>query len=96
MIEVEALSKTYKGKRRSKVHALSDVSFTCNPGEVFGLIGPNGAGKTTCLRILSTALYPTSGNARVMGHDILAAPREVRRLIGFLSSRTVLQLLLDS
>lgn len=88
MIEVEALGKTYKGKRRSTVTALEGVSFECAPGEVFGLLGPNGAGKTTCLRILSTALRPTSGRARVMGHDILREAEAVRRKIGFLSSNT--------
>ena len=88
MIEVHGLSKTYKGKKRTQVEALRDVSFTCQPGQVFGLLGPNGAGKTTCLRILSTALRPTRGTAVVGGRDIVEDPRGVRENIGFLSSNT--------
>ena len=88
MIEVRGLSKTYKGKKRTRVEALRDVDFTCRPGQVFGLLGPNGAGKTTCLRILSTALRPTRGSASVGGRDIVKDPRGVRENIGFLSSNT--------
>jgi len=88
LIEVNGLSKTYKGRRRSKVEALRDVSFQCEPGQVFGLLGPNGAGKTTCLRILSTALRPSAGSAIVGGRDIVSDPRGVRENIGFLSSNT--------
>ena len=88
MIEVEALSKTYRSGRRARVEALRDVSFTCRPGQVFGLLGPNGAGKTTCLRILSTALRASGGSARIDGTDVAREPRAVRRKIGFLSSNT--------
>ncbi|MFT4540030.1 MAG: sodium transport system ATP-binding protein [Planctomycetota bacterium] len=88
MIEVTALGKTYKGKRGKSVTALQDVSFRCEPGQVFGLLGPNGAGKTTCLRILSTALKATSGSGSVMGHDISSEAEAVRKKIGFLSSNT--------
>lgn len=88
MIEVSGLSKTYKGKRKARVEALKEVSFSAKPGQVFGLLGPNGAGKTTCLRILSTALRPSSGSARVDGTDIVADPRAVREKVGFLSSNT--------
>ena len=88
MIEVERLCKTYKGSRKNRVEALKDVSFQCRPGEVFGLLGPNGAGKTTCLRILSTALTPTAGTARVAGTEVSESPAEVRRKVGFLSSNT--------
>lgn len=88
MIEVESLGKTYRGRGRKRVDALAQVSFQCTPGQVFGLLGPNGAGKTTCLRILSTALRPTSGRATVGGHDVVSQAREVRRSVGFLSSNT--------
>jgi ABC-2 type transport system ATP-binding protein len=56
-------------KRRSKgVHAVDGISFEVEPGEVVGFLGPNGAGKTTTLKMLSGLLYPTDGEARVLGH----------------------------
>jgi sodium transport system ATP-binding protein len=87
MIEVRDLSKTF-ASRRHRVEALRGVSFTCRPGEVFGLLGRNGAGKTTTLRVLATVLAPTGGTASVMGHDVVTAADAVRRSIGFLTGDT--------
>ncbi|MBD3381216.1 MAG: ATP-binding cassette domain-containing protein [candidate division Zixibacteria bacterium] len=88
MIEAQNLAKVFKDKKRGEVRAVDDVSFNCNDGEVFGLLGPNGAGKTTTLRMLSTAIKPTSGKALVDGIDVTKNPREVRTRIGFLSGNT--------
>jgi len=88
MVEAEGLTKVFEDRKRGKVVAVEDLSFRCMPGEVYGLLGPNGAGKTTTLRMLATILRPTSGSARVAGHDVLREPGEVRRRIGFLSSET--------
>ncbi|WP_114558207.1 ABC transporter ATP-binding protein [Desertihabitans aurantiacus] len=55
-------------RRRREVHAVTDVGFTIEPGEVVGFLGPNGAGKTTTLKMLSGLLHPTSGTATVLGH----------------------------
>ena len=77
MIEIDSLSHDY-GERR----ALDDVTFTVAPGEIFGLLGPNGGGKTTLFRILSTLMRPTSGHARVNGHDTVTEASAVRRSIG--------------
>ncbi|WP_164102035.1 ATP-binding cassette domain-containing protein [Candidatus Laterigemmans baculatus] len=88
MIEVTNLSKTYDDIGRGRFVAVDRVSFRVGPGEVFGLLGPNGAGKTTVLRILSTMLRPTSGRVRVLGHDVVTHPAEVRRQIGFVSNNT--------
>lgn len=88
MIEVEGLTKVFTGPGGVPVEAVSDVSFTVNPGEVFGLLGPNGAGKTTTLRMLCTVLKPTAGFATVAGHDIATEAAAVRRSIGFLSANT--------
>jgi sodium transport system ATP-binding protein len=90
VIQARGLTKIFKDKKRGKIHAVEDVSFTCKPGEIYGLLGINGAGKTTTLRILATMLRPTSGSAEIAGHDIVAAPERVRANIGFLSTATAL------
>ncbi|MDK2972547.1 MAG: sodium transport system ATP-binding protein [Candidatus Sumerlaeota bacterium] len=88
MIEARLLTKSFRDRRRGAINAVSEVSFTCQPGKVFGLLGPNGAGKTTTLRLISTALRPTSGTALVDGIDVAANPAGVRTRIGFLSANT--------
>jgi len=88
MIEAKNLTKIFKDKKRGEIRAVDDVSFECKPGEIFGLLGPNGAGKTTTLRMLSTALVPTSGTAVIDGIDVAQNPKEVRSHIGFLSGNT--------
>ncbi len=65
--------------------ALAGISLEIAPGELFGLLGQNGAGKTTLIRILTTALRPTSGTARVAGHDVENDTMGVRRSIGLIS-----------
>ncbi len=77
VIEVESLVKKYNG-----LVAVDGISFTVAEGEVFGFLGPNGAGKTTTINILCTLLRPTSGTARLAGHDVVKRPNEVRRAIG--------------
>jgi sodium transport system ATP-binding protein len=88
MIEARSLSKEFKDKKRGVVRAADSVTFTCADGEIFGLLGPNGAGKTTTLRMLSTAIKPTSGTALVDGIDVVENPQQVRSRIGFLSGNT--------
>jgi ABC-2 type transport system ATP-binding protein len=73
------LIKVYHSK--DTVEALKSVSITVKAGELFTLLGPNGAGKTTFLRIISTQLLPTRGEAYVLGHDVSAQPEEVRKHI---------------
>lgn len=88
MIKAEKLTKIFKDKKRGEIKAVDQVSFTCEPGVVYGLLGPNGAGKTTTLRMLSTALRPTSGTAIINGVDVAKEPQKVRSQIGFLSGDT--------
>jgi sodium transport system ATP-binding protein len=90
VIAARQLTKVFHDKKRGQIRALDDVSFSCEPGRIFGLLGVNGAGKTTCLRLLATLLRPTSGTAVVAGHDVTAAPQKVRASIGFLSTATAL------
>ena len=80
-IETEKLVRTYNVKG-VRVRALDGVTMKVPMGSVVALVGPNGAGKTTLIKILSTLLLPTSGRARVMGHDVVKEEREVRRNIG--------------
>ncbi len=88
MIRVQDLTKEFTDLKRGPVAAVNRVSFEVKPGEIFGLLGPNGAGKTTCLRILSTVLKPTSGQALVAGYDVVRFPEAVRANIGFMSGNT--------
>src|SRR5580765_2236822 len=89
VIEAENLKRTYKTstgtirRRTLEVEAVRGVSFEVGEGELFGLLGPNGAGKTTTIKMLITLLIPTSGSARVLGHDVVKDAREVRKRIGY-------------
>src|SRR5437868_1300408 len=90
MIEACELTKIFTDKKRGEVRAAENISFSCQPGEIFGLLGPNGAGKTTTLRMLATILEPTSGTAKVAGYDICQQSQQVRQNIGYLSGSTAL------
>ncbi len=76
-IQVNNLTRDYDGRR-----AIDAISFSVEPGEVFGYLGPNGAGKTTTIRILIGQLRPTSGSAQVMGCDVVAARQQLKPQIG--------------
>ena len=69
-------------KKFGDLTAVDHVSFSVPPGSVLGLLGPNGAGKTTTVRMLTTLSRPTSGTARVAGHDVTQEPDAVRRSMG--------------
>ena len=91
-IEAENLGRIYKirGTKKEKairkeLVALANVNLNIEQGELFGLLGPNGAGKTTLIKILITLLAPTTGHARVAGHDVIEAPQLVRPRINMVS-----------
>ncbi len=77
MVIARNLVKVYNGLK-----AVDNVSFEVRRGELFSLLGPNGAGKTTTIKMLSTLLKPTSGDAWIGGYSVLKNPEAVRRLIG--------------
>jgi ABC-2 type transport system ATP-binding protein len=79
MIRVEELTKDY-GSRR----ALHGLTFEARQGEVVGFLGPNGAGKTTTMRILTSYMPPTSGEAIVAGYNVVSESLEVRKRVGYL------------
>ena len=89
-VVVRGLAKTFYDEARGEVKAVQGIDFECHAGEIFGLLGANGAGKTTTLRMLSTVLMPTGGNAAILGHDISADPTAVRKCLGFYSASTAL------
>ena len=83
-IEILGLEKTYMvgfWRRRPKC-ALRPFNLTIEEGEIFGFLGPNGAGKTTTLKLLMGLIFPTSGSARILGHDW--TDPEIKAQIGFL------------
>jgi ABC-2 type transport system ATP-binding protein len=76
------LRKVYQSKHSGEsVEALKGVSIDVDKGELFTLLGPNGAGKTTFLRIISTQLLPSGGDAQVLGYSVVNEPEEVRKHI---------------
>lgn len=79
MIEVDHLSKTY-----GSTSAITDVTFSVEPGEILGFLGPNGAGKTTTMRILAGYLPATNGTAKIAGFDVHENSLAVRQRIGYL------------
>ncbi len=87
MIEVEQLTKRF-----GPILAVDRLSFAIGRGEIVGLLGPNGAGKSTTMRMLTTYLSPTSGHAKLLGHDLFEQPLEVRRSIGYLPESVPLYL----
>jgi ABC-2 type transport system ATP-binding protein len=82
-IVAEGLEKRYPGD----VTALDGLSFSVEPGTIFGLLGPNGAGKSTAVKVLTTLSKPDAGGASVAGFDVLGEPERVRRVIGTVGQR---------
>ena len=79
MIEVSNLVKDYGNH-----HAVKDISFTVDDGQIVGLLGPNGAGKSTTMNIMTGYISATSGTVKIGGCDILEEPIQAKKLIGYL------------
>ena len=82
VIVTKELTKKFKG-----VTAVSSFNLTVNKGEIFGLLGPDGAGKSTLMRMLSTAMMPSSGEAYVLGMDVKKEEEKIRRRIGYMPQK---------
>src|SRR6185436_19186430 len=84
VIEITNLTKDYEVGflRKRKVRALDGLSLSIDGGQIFGFLGANGAGKTTTLKLLMRLIFPTTGNARILGHDIQDV--RVHQRIGYL------------
>ena len=79
IISTDNLTKKY-----GDLYAVQAIKLELDAGDLFGFIGPNGAGKTTTMRILATLLNPSWGEAYVDGHSIYNAPKEIRRIVGYM------------
>lgn len=81
-IHIEALQKSF-----GRLVALDSINVEITQGELFGFIGPDGAGKTTLFRLLATLLLPDSGNAKVLGFDIVTDFLQIRKSIGYMPGK---------
>jgi ABC-2 type transport system ATP-binding protein len=84
ILPLEVLGLT---KKFGDFTAVDHVSFTVQPGEVFGYLGPNGSGKTTTIRMLCGLITPTEGTANILGVDVTKDPEKVKPLIGYMSQK---------
>jgi len=82
VIETENLTRAFKN-----VIAVDGLDSSVQRGEIFGLVGPDGAGKTTTIRLLAAIMEPTSGWAKVFGHDTVRQPEPIKRRIGYMAQR---------
>lgn len=86
IVKVKNLKRSYETKavmKRNSIEALKGIDFEVLKGEIFGLLGPNGAGKTTTIKVLTTMLAPSSGEARIMGFRCFGDEKQIRGKINF-------------
>lgn len=81
-IEIDHLSKVFKGKKGTRVEAIKDLSLEVARGEIFGFLGPNGAGKSSTIKSLMGLIAPTAGTARIMGEPISSVASRLQ--VGYL------------
>jgi ABC-2 type transport system ATP-binding protein len=88
VIETKQLRKTFVSKERGvkkQIEAVKGVDLTVKRGQIFGFLGPNGAGKSTTQKMLSTLMRPASGEAKVLGYDLVKQQDKIRQNVGFVS-----------
>jgi ABC-2 type transport system ATP-binding protein len=81
------ITREFPTEGKGILTALKDITFTVDPGELFGIIGPDGAGKTTLFRILTTLLLPDKGSATVNGLDVVKDYKAIRQQVGYMPGR---------
>ena len=81
VVEINNLSKFY-----GKARGIENVNLEVKEGEIFGFIGPNGAGKSTTIRILMNLIFPSGGNARIMGMDVIRDTKKIKTQVGYIPS----------
>jgi len=91
VIQLVDIHKTFvvkdkKSRSKKRIEAVKGLTFTVQPGEIYGLLGPNGAGKSTTLRMIAGLMKPDQGELRICGLDGLAEPERSRAQIGYLST----------
>ena len=84
LIETDVIKTVDLTKKYGDAYAIKGIDLDLGPGDLFGFIGPNGAGKTTTMRIIATLLEPTWGEAYVCDYSVHTAPKEIRRLVGYM------------
>lgn len=84
-IETKNLTKTYKTRKGSRINVVDDLNLVVEEGEIFGFLGPNGAGKTTTIKMLLGIIYPTEGEAFVLGKEV--GDMDVHRQISYLPEK---------
>lgn len=82
-----AVTVSNLSKRFDDFIAVDSISFAVESGEIFGFLGPNGSGKTTTIRILLGLLHPSSGQASVLGYDVIRHPEQIARRVGYMSQK---------
>lgn len=80
----EVITAINLAKNYGDLVAVNSINLTVQKGSLFGLLGPNGSGKTTMIKMLTGQIYPTSGNAKILGVDVREDPVEVRRRVGII------------
>ena len=90
VIQIENLVKEYKSSDGTIIRAVNNVSMSVAPGEIVGLLGANGAGKTTTMQMLTGAIKPTDGDAKILGESISTNMGNVKKYVGLCPQHNVL------
>lgn len=86
-IDARGLRREFRSRGKGAITAVADVTLTVERGSVFGLVGPDGAGKSTLIRLLTTVLLPTAGDALIFGSSVVDEPHAVKPRIGYMSQQ---------